>query len=567
MVGTHTSVVYNGDLYKEQQIIEDAEGNKGRILPLKPSYAFGTANNPDGSPVENIEDNRCYMFQVRWIVNPDGTQTLQLWADVYNGSTDLSGLQMVMTHTDSMLTKVFNGNPMMRFGFTGSTGGLNNEQTICLLGENLKPFAQDDYASIPINTSTIIDVEANDNDPDGDQLHVPIIITPAKNGSAVIFDSLGINFMRYTPNHDYVGKDSLAYVTCDVNSTKCYAKCDTAWVRIVVGCTSFSVDVKQIKPNLLCVDTLAANGSAEATAIGAPSNGTVWFEGFTDNSDGDNSDTGATAWTETSIGTCNGSSKIGVKNKQFRAQHTDCEVNWASDVIDISSVTDVSVTVDLEAKGGLQDDDYVNVYYKLDGGGEQPFPNNGQLINNFGKVQASVDGLNGSTIQVIVKAKNSSNDEKYYWDNVNVQGNGAKAANVEYLWHKGSSANGPVVLTGQTVTSLHSGAYTVLARDLSTGCLSDPTTILIDSTFRRPFGGFIDQVAPYTTCQLPSDGVLKAGVFDGTDTVTNNYTFEWYYRESPKVGTPVRVSLLRKTSKGGNIPWSSPTMRQVAIPL
>ncbi|MDZ7608444.1 MAG: Ig-like domain-containing protein [Cyclobacteriaceae bacterium] len=224
----HTSVVYNGDIYGQQQVITDANGNTGRILPIKPGYIFGTGNNPDGSVYHNIEDDRCYMFQVRWIVNPDGTQTMELWADMYNGSTNLTGLQMVMTHTDDMIGKVFNGNPVMRFGFTGSTGGARNEQTICLLGENLKPFAQDDYASIPLNTTATIDVEANDNDPDGDQLHVPVIIDQARHGSATIFDSLGTNYMRYTPNTNYVGLDTIGYVTCDVNSIKCYAKCDTA---------------------------------------------------------------------------------------------------------------------------------------------------------------------------------------------------------------------------------------------------------------------------------------------------------------------------------------------------
>ena len=107
----------------------------------------------------------------------------------------------------------------MRFGFTGSTGGARNEQTICLLGENLQPFAADDIASVPANSSKVIDVEANDNDPDGDVLHVPVIIDPAKNGSAVIFDSLGINYLRYTPNPKFYGTrfTGLCNLRCKLN--------------------------------------------------------------------------------------------------------------------------------------------------------------------------------------------------------------------------------------------------------------------------------------------------------------------------------------------------------------
>jgi hypothetical protein len=295
----HTAVIYNGDIYGEQQVIEDANGNTGRILPLKPGYAFGTANNPDGSVYHNIEDDRCYMFQIRWITNSDGTQTLQLWADVYNGTTNLDGLQMIMTHTDDMLNNVFGGNSIMRFGFTGSTGGSINEQTICLLGENLKPFAQDDYASIPMNTTTIVDVEANDNDPDGDQLHVPIIIDPARYGQAIIFDSLDVNYMRYTPNTNYVGRDTVGYVTCDVNSTKCYAKCDTAFVYVDIGCVPFDIQVNATSANTVCSVTVPANGAAEAVINGSALAGTLWYEGFEDAQAQTTEDTGPTAWSST----------------------------------------------------------------------------------------------------------------------------------------------------------------------------------------------------------------------------------------------------------------------------
>ncbi|MCK5105918.1 MAG: hypothetical protein KAR17_24010, partial [Cyclobacteriaceae bacterium] len=88
----HTAVIYNGDLYGGQQVITDANGNTGRILPLKPDYAFGSGNNPDGSSYHNIEDDRCYLFQIRWEVNADGTQNLQLWADIYDGTTETNGL-------------------------------------------------------------------------------------------------------------------------------------------------------------------------------------------------------------------------------------------------------------------------------------------------------------------------------------------------------------------------------------------------------------------------------------------------------------------------------------------
>jgi len=534
----HTSVVYNGDIYGQQQVITDANGKKGRILPLKPSYIFGTGNNPDGSVYHNIEDDRCYMFQVKWIVNPDGTQTLQLWADMYNGSTNLTGLQMVMTHTDDMINKVFNGNPVMRFGFTGSTGGSINEQTICLLGENLKPFAQDDYASIPVNTSAIIDVEANDNDPDGDQLHVPIIVDPAKHGSAIIFDSLGTNYMRYTPNTNYVGVDTVGYVTCDVNSTKCYAKCDTANVYITVGCIPFDVNVTALSPNTVCNATSPANGIAEAEVLATFLRGSVWYEGFEDLPAGTINDNGTSAWSSSTSGSCNPGNQIRVesynKNNKFRVEKAGCSVLFETEVIDINGVSDVNVSIDLISAGGLETTDYLKVYYVLDGGPETPFIN-GIQSTHFGTVVATANGLNGSTLKIVIKALNTGGDENYWWDNINVTAVGAGVPNVTYNWYDGPTATGPIVNSGAVYNTMHQGTYTVIAIDNNTGCPSNPATVTIDSTGYRVHDGFILPVSPFTNCNLPYDGALRAGVFDGSDSLTVGYEFEWYYQEDPKL--------------------------------
>jgi hypothetical protein len=532
----HTAVIYNGDIYGEQQVIEDANGNTGRILPLKPGYAFGTGNNPDGSVYHNIEDDRCYMFQIRWITNSDGTQTLQLWADVYNGTTNLDGLQMIMTHTDDMLNNVFGGNSIMRFGFTGSTGGSINEQTICLLGENLKPFAQDDYASIPMNTTTIVDVEANDNDPDGDQLHVPIIIDPARYGQAIIFDSLDVNYMRYTPNTNYVGRDTVGYVTCDVNSTKCYAKCDTAFVYVDIGCVPFDIQVNATSANTVCSVTVPANGAAEAVINGSALAGTLWYEGFEDLNDGTTSDNGTSSWSSTSSGSCHNNRVVEVESNVFRVNRSNCEIIFETEVIDISGVSDINLSVDLRATGSMENDDFLNVYYILDGGTEVPL-SNGIHQNNFGSAVATANGLNGNNIKIVIRAQNSGADENYYWDNLHVTAIGAGVPNVTFNWYEGSAIAGPIVFSGTLYNTMHSGQYTVQAIDNNTGCPSNPYTVTIDSTGYNLSGGFIEQRSSFTNCELPYDGELGAGIFNGSDTVTTGFTFEWYYQEDPKLPT------------------------------
>ncbi|NJN27202.1 MAG: hypothetical protein HC819_15090 [Cyclobacteriaceae bacterium] len=534
----HTSVVYNGDIYGQQQLISDAKGKQDRILPLKPAYAFGAGNNPDGSPHHNIEDDRCYLFQIRWETNADGTQTIQLWADVYNGTTNTDGLQMVMTHTDDMLTKVFAGNSIMRFGFTGSTGGSINEQTICLLGENLKPFAQDDYASIPMNTTAVIDVESNDNDPDGDELHVPVIVEPAINGAATIFEDSGINFMRYIPNTNYVGLDSIAYVTCDVNSTKCYAKCDTAWVYINVGCIPFDLSVNMLSPNTLCDATFPQNGAAIAQVTGGPF-GIFWSETFDGLPDGTKS---TAKWVmDDSNAAYDDITKDHAEVRNNKISISDIGnpgsgkyVTWSSEEIDISGRSNISITVDLIASDKMESgdgQDFINVYYKVDGGVEIPMANGLHKGGSF-TAKASASSINGNKVQVIIRATNSSNNEIYWVDDIILSEAGAGTANINYNWYKGSVANGTPDFTGQIYNNMSSGEYTVIAKDLNTGCLSSTQTIIIDSLTTKPFGGYIKQKAPFTSCILP-DGQLEAGVFNGTDSTHVGYLFKWFVQEDP----------------------------------
>jgi gliding motility-associated-like protein len=528
----HTSVVYNGDVYGGQQQITDANGNTDRILPLKPSYVFGSANN--------IEDDRCYTFQVRWITNSDGTQTLELWEDIYDGTTNTTNLQMIMTHTDDMINNVFGGNTLMRFGFSGSTGGARNEQTICLLGENLQPFAADDFASIPANTSQVIDVEANDNDPDGDVLHVPVIISPPQNGSAVIFDSLNINFLRYTPNLNYTGADSLVYVTCDVNSTKCYAKCDTAVVRINVGCIPFDVTATQTSPNEVCSDSVPANGVATANAVSTLTTvlTSAYNESFEDLNNGDTEDTGTTAWTRGGSG-CNGIRRVSTiaGNKKFRISNSNCEVVWETEVIDISNLTDVLINVDLESPNTnkMENSDYLRAYYVLDGGSETALVD-GIHRNDIRKVvRAFASGINGSTLKIVIRARNSSSNENYYWDNITVNGYREVMPTYTYNWYDGISASGPIIYTGTILNGVTDGDYSVIAINDVTGCPSNPATLTIDSLAIRVNGGFVEQLAPFTNCALPYDGELGAGIFDGIDTLTTGYTYEWYHQEDPKI--------------------------------
>jgi hypothetical protein len=77
-------------------------------------------------------------------------------------------------------------------------------------GGNRSPLAANDTVSLDQNSSVLVDVLANDLDPDGDALTV-LEAGMAAHGTVVLEDGL----IRYTPSIGYVGADSFTYVVGD----------------------------------------------------------------------------------------------------------------------------------------------------------------------------------------------------------------------------------------------------------------------------------------------------------------------------------------------------------------
>jgi subtilisin family serine protease len=76
---------------------------------------------------------------------------------------------------------------------------------------NKPPVARVDTASTPKNTAVTVNVLANDDDPDGDPLHVTGVSQP-NNGTAALN---GDDTVTYTPNAGYHGPDSFIYSIAD----------------------------------------------------------------------------------------------------------------------------------------------------------------------------------------------------------------------------------------------------------------------------------------------------------------------------------------------------------------
>lgn len=91
------------------------------------------------------------------------------------------------------------------------------------------PVGTDDSTTTPEDQSMVIDVLANDTDPDNDPLTVTGILSTPSDGSASI--GAGGN-ITYTPTANFDGQDSFTYEVCDDQSP---SLCDSATVTVTVS--------------------------------------------------------------------------------------------------------------------------------------------------------------------------------------------------------------------------------------------------------------------------------------------------------------------------------------------
>ncbi len=151
---------------------------------------------------------------------------------------------------------------------------------------------------------------------------------------------------------------------------------------------------------------------------------TIWEEDFEAYADETIVGT-ANRWTLTTTTGINtgGNNYFWTDQNEMNANNTlGQEQIFTTESIDISAYLNINVTINVTEFGNLENTDYVDIYYKLDGGTETLFATNGQNNANFTAQVAQQTGLNGSTLQIIVKAQNDANGESIQFDNILVQG-------------------------------------------------------------------------------------------------------------------------------------------------
>ncbi|NLP11357.1 PKD domain-containing protein [bacterium] len=98
-----------------------------------------------------------------------------------------------------------------------------------ILTVNRAPHAVDDTLHVTMNTPAIVQVLANDSDPDGHELHVDAEAVQAPAHGVLVIGADGI--CTFTPAADYAGEDLFRYRVCD-NGVP--SLCDTATVLVTV---------------------------------------------------------------------------------------------------------------------------------------------------------------------------------------------------------------------------------------------------------------------------------------------------------------------------------------------
>jgi CshA-type fibril repeat protein len=150
--------------------------------------------------------------------------------DSLSVDTATAGNGTVVINPDGTLTYTpdanFNGVDTITYTITDGNGGTTTATaTITVNAVNDNPVANDDTAVVPEDGSLVLNVLANDSDPDGDALTVTS--ASATNGSVIINPN---GSLQYSPTADFNGIDTITYTIDDGNGGT-----STATVTITVN--------------------------------------------------------------------------------------------------------------------------------------------------------------------------------------------------------------------------------------------------------------------------------------------------------------------------------------------
>ncbi len=168
------------------------------------------------------------------------------------------------------------------FIYDANDGTLSTSATVMIVVD--RPTANPDNATTPVNTPVIINVAANDTDPEGNQFLVlsSIAITTQPAHGIVSVSDTGM--VTYTPNAGFVGTDTFAYTIADTHGAVSNSAVDSVIVTPTTTLTAGNITAQATGSTPVMINLLSnvteSNGTSPlapstTTIVTAPEHGTV----------------------------------------------------------------------------------------------------------------------------------------------------------------------------------------------------------------------------------------------------------------------------------------------------
>ena len=214
---------YNGpDSF--EYTVQDAEGNTSNPATVNITVTPDGGPPPveEGPPVaaddvaSTDEDTSVVIDVVANDSDPDGDldpTTVVITQQPDHGSVSVDPVTGAVTYTPD---DNYNGPDSFLYTVQDAAGNTSNPATVSIAVNPVgdPPVAENDQATTDEDTAVVIDVVANDSDPDGDLDPTTVVITQQPDHGSVTVDPV-TGAVTYTPDDNYNGADSFQYTIQD----------------------------------------------------------------------------------------------------------------------------------------------------------------------------------------------------------------------------------------------------------------------------------------------------------------------------------------------------------------
>ncbi|MBL6449492.1 gliding motility-associated C-terminal domain-containing protein [Fulvivirga sp. 29W222] len=233
--------------------------------------------------------------------------------------------------------------------------------------------------------------------------------------------------------------------------------------------------------------------------------GLLFYEDFESAANGTTEDNDLFGWSRnTNLLSLDADTHFEVRNNYFEARDLDgIDVDWVSNDIDISAVTNIDISIDVAESGVHEGTDHIEVYYQIDA---NPVQLIASVNNNFSAPDGTFVNLSGSFVsgggsmlKIIVRVQNSANDEFLRFDNIVVRDQSADALSFSDISDENAVVSGLSVGTTTLTWNVSS--------DLG---ICNPTSQIVD-VIRNPLPVANDPL-PELCEELPQSSNIVTGV-------------------------------------------------------